>query len=106
MVQCKNPDCKEEAQKNKRLCSKHEAAKEARRRAARFKRLQQPKCVYCGTQHTTDKGLLGEPECHSCANLRAGRDQAKAEEQDRLNSLEQCKTVEELKTFIRFFILD
>jgi hypothetical protein len=103
MPQCKISGCREQAQPyGKRLCPKHEAARATKAKAY----FSKPKCQFCGTQHTDNKNDLGAPECPTCRNDRLVKDAAHAKKNQIVNELMTCSSLDELKDFIRYRLLE
>ena len=103
MPQCKINGCRAQAQKyGKRLCPEHEASRAAKAKAYRSK----PLCEFCRTQHTNNENECGVPECPSCRNARWEREAAQEKRNSIVDRLEECSTIDELKEFIRYEILE
>ena len=103
MPQCKINGCREQAQKyGKRLCPEHEASRAAKAKAYRAL----PLCQFCKTQHTNNENVDGVPECPTCRNERLDREAAQEKRNSIIDRLERCSTIDELKWFIRYEILE
>ena len=103
MPQCKIDGCREQAQKyGKRLCPEHEARRAAKAKAYR----SLPLCTFCATQYTNNQTKFGEPECPTCRNKRWEREEAQEKTNAIIDKLEECSTIDELKEFIRYEILE
>ena len=103
MPQCKINGCREQAQKyGKRLCPEHEARRAAKAKAYR----ELPLCQSCGTQHTKNENGYGAPECPTCRNERWERVLAQEKTNAIIDKLEECSTIDELKSFILTHLLE
>ena len=103
MPQCKINGCREQAQKyGKRLCPEHEASRAAKAKAYRSK----PLCEFCRTQHTNNENVDGVPECPTCRNERLDREAVQEKRNSIIDRLEECSTIDELKSFIRHNLLN
>jgi hypothetical protein len=106
MPKCKKADCREQAVPyGKRYCPAHLAEYKAKQAA--YERLKQtlPDCINCGQKLSKTRADLGEDICGTCAKALE-EEQARVSREEHLHdALDDCTTVDELREFIRCYLL-
>lgn len=98
MPQCKKYNCREEAVPyGKRYCPKHKAEYEAKKKAYQQRAAAAPKCPDCGTAP-----LFGDRvRCLDCQRDEVERAVIRTKQRQ----FDEAQTVEELKDWIRKYML-
>lgn len=106
MPQCKKSGCREPAlPTGKRYCARHKQEYLEKQMAYEVVRATLPDCTCCGVKLSKTRADAGESICGLCAQ-RLAKEQAEYDEREALNNeLNACKTVGDLRNFIREHLL-